>query len=329
MEVRNQRATRNNTKNLSLAFLGIVLLASHSLVYLSANQKGPNDASVSIYNPISALKVATQNESGWKTDQLPIMKSITDGFHPIYVFSKVQHEEVKSEEEFSQVKQDKIILALTQANDAKITNPSKTKFFVDLASNDALILSNSYRLEQNGWKGLCIEPNPIYWYKLAASRSCTIIGGFVGGTSEHDGTEVDVVLHGVSGGIASNEFDNKPGKSEGKMVKRNLVSIQTIFSQTNVPSKIDYFSLDVEGAETIVMADFPFGSYSFKFITIERPKADLVQLLESNGYKQVFKLTRWGETLWANTLEVLLSQQEIEDIVKQYPNQFGWGQNRK
>ena len=67
-------------------------------MYLSANKKGPNDASVSTHNSISALNdnssvnaneshsaSATQNESGWKTDQLPIMKSITDGFHPIYV----------------------------------------------------------------------------------------------------------------------------------------------------------------------------------------------------------------------------------------------------
>mmetsp|Transcript_11941 Transcript_11941/g.17906 ORF Transcript_11941/g.17906 Transcript_11941/m.17906 type:complete len:127 (-) Transcript_11941:223-603(-) len=120
-------------------------------------------------------------------------------------------------------------------------------------------------------------------------------------------------------------MDNKPKElsaagSKMKIEKRNLVSIQTVFRNTNVPSTIDYFSLDVEGAESIVMADFPWKSYSFKFITIERPKDDLIQLLVRNGYKKALNITDWGETLWVNTKEVLLTQVEIEDIVKQYPN---------
>jgi hypothetical protein len=254
------------------------------------------------------------------------MKSISDGFHPIYVYSAV-NKKVRRQE-FSQVKQDKIILALSKANDAKASiqeskegTSSSSKFFVDLAANDALELSNTYRLEQAGWNGLCVEPNPIYWYKLAAYRKCTIVGSFVGGTPSLDGKEVDVVLsNGVFGGIANDGMDNKPKENNGNMEKRNLVSIQTVFRNTNVPSKIDYFSLDVEGAESIVMADFPWKSYSFKFITIERPKDDLIHLLVRNGYKKALNITDWGETLWVNTKEVLLTQKEIEDIVKQYPN---------
>jgi len=346
MQVKNYRAKRKSAKNLQLIFFGIILLLSNTCVYFYAKNKGAIDASeASTLN--SALDtipaVATHdnnhyssnhysngndnkndNKNRWKTEQLPIMKSITDGFHPIYVYSKV-HKKVRRQE-FSQVKQDKIILALSEANDAKITHPTKTKFFVDLASNDALDLSNTYRLEQNDWKGLCIEPNPIYWYKLAAYRSCTIVGGFIGGTSTEDGKEVDVVLsNGVYGGIASDAFDNKPQAADDKgkapsMEKRNLVSISTIFAQTNVPSKIDYFSLDVEGAESIVMADFPWKSYSFNFVTIERPKDDLIQLMVRNGYKKALSITDWGETLWVNVKEVLLTQEEIEDIVRGFPN---------
>eukprot|EP00979_Chaetoceros_neogracilis_P015096 scaffold5366_cov154-Chaetoceros_neogracile.AAC.4 len=321
MQVKNYRAKRKSIKTVQFMCFGILLLASNTFVYFYAKGKGAIDASESssTLNLGHSLDSSSDSKSqyGWKTDQLPIMKSITDGFHPIYVYSKV-HDKVRRKE-FSQVKQDKIILALSIANDAKSTNPTKEKFFVDLAANDALELSNTYRLEKNHWKGLCIEPNPIYWYNLAAYRSCTIVGGFIGGTSSEDGKEVDVILsNGVFGGIASDQFDNKP--ENGKMEKRNLVSIETIFRQTNVPTKIDYFSLDVEGAESIVMADFPWQAYSFKFVTIERPKDDLIQIMVRNGYKKALNITDWGETLWVNTKEVLLSQQEIEDIVKDYPN---------
>jgi len=54
-------------------------------------------------------------------------------------------------------------------------------------------------------------------------------------------------------GIVGQNFDNKVGAN----AKRNVVSISTVFRETKVPNIIDYFSLDVEGAETYVMANFP------------------------------------------------------------------------
>ena len=36
-------------------------------------------------------------------------------------------------------------------------------YFIDLAANDAAIISNTYALERHyGWRGLTVEPNPIY-----------------------------------------------------------------------------------------------------------------------------------------------------------------------
>ena len=37
-------------------------------------------------------------------------------------------------------------------------------YFVDLAANDAIVLSNTAGLEATfGWRGVCVEPNPTYW----------------------------------------------------------------------------------------------------------------------------------------------------------------------
>ena len=36
---------------------------------------------------------------------------------------------------------------------------SGKRFFVDLAANNPLFISNSFLLKKNGWDGLCIEPN--------------------------------------------------------------------------------------------------------------------------------------------------------------------------
>ena len=96
--------------------------------------------------------------------------------------------------------------------------------------------------------------------------------------------------------------------------KRNLVSLMTVFNETNVPRVIDYLSLDVEGAESLVMEHFPWTYYTIKIVTIERPKRDLIRLLHSMGYEEVSVLSTWGESLWIHKASVLLSQEEIDTV---------------
>ena len=48
---------------------------------------------------------------------------------------------------------------------------------------------------------------------------------------------------------------------------------------------IDYLSLDVEGAESVVMRTFPFATHIVSMLSIEMPKMDLAALLRSHGYR--------------------------------------------
>jgi hypothetical protein len=54
----------------------------------------------------------------------------------------------------------------------------------------------------------------------------------------------------------------------------------------------------VEGAEFFVMEHFPWDSYKIRFMTIERPKPDLADLLNRKGYKILGTISKWGETIW-------------------------------
>jgi len=204
----------------------------------------------------------------------------------------------------SQVDQDKVIEILI--NRYRTTHGITTPpYFVDLAANDAIQLSNTIYLEEKGWRGLCIEPNPVYWYRLAAARRCAIAGAFVGG--QRDGEKVEVSLTNEEyGGIVGKDMDNAPdarnphdrARRKNPTEVRFTVSLTSAFNEFRVPRVIDYLSLDVEGAEELVMRDFPFGVYRFRVMTVERPKPELQRLLEGNGYVMVMKLVYWGETLW-------------------------------
>jgi len=229
------------------------------------------------------------------------------GFHPVYVYvySKPLPKPfvpTGPRHWYSQANQDNMILELMNATVPRKTSSTpvsnKTNFFVDLAAFEPHALSNTFRLEEHGWEGLCIEPNPKNWYDLATYRKCTIVGAMVGGTEEDEGKVVDVKFEGDTAvaGIVDKNFDNKDRAD----AKRNIVSIGTIFKEAKVPNIIDYFSLDVEGAETFVMAKFPWDKYKIRFMTIERPKHDLVTLLKEKGYQKLETIAKFGETIWAH-----------------------------
>lgn len=250
-------------------------------------------------------------------EQLPIItsKSRGGGFRPVYVYSNINMHSLRVQSR-SHIGQDKLILALTKANDEAGMNANRIPYFVDLASNDAKRLSNTLLLEQNGWEGLCMEPNPIYWYGLASLRRCTVVGAFVGG--EEDGKEINVRLStGVYGGIVEEGITSFQNANKAAEEKRNVVSITTVFKETNVPEVIDYLSLDVEGAESFVMQSFPWDQYKFKFMTIEGVKEDLSSKLNEQGYFMALQFAkRGGETLWANGALVGLSKEAIIMIAR-------------
>jgi len=173
---------------------------------------------------------------------------------------------------YSQVGQDVTLLSIFE---------NKTDgFFVDLASNDARVLSNTLALENHlGWQGLCIEPNPLY-HPAYNQRSCTLVDAVAGRT---DNEQISFFLDGSLGGISG--FDKTLAKNQ-KGTLFQTVSLESIFDKMNVPQVINYMSLDVEGAELYVMSTFPFHKYRFDVITVERPKK-LRILLEKNDYVYV------------------------------------------
>ena len=183
-------------------------------------------------------------------------------------------------------------------------------FYVDLASNHAVNLSNTLRLDvELGWSGICIEPNPQYHQEYAARRSCTLVSAAVG---QEDDKEVVFHLQGAFGSIEG--FDRKPGGSNGqpKATKFRTVSLWTLFEKLNVLSVVDYFSLDIEGAELYTMEKFPFHKYTFLVMTVERPRK-LRPLLEENGYVYVKDHGTFGDELYIHR-----SIPNYDEIMKKY-----------
>lgn len=228
---------------------------------------------------------------------------------------------------YSQARQDEIVAALLRHK--------KSGYFVDLAANDATHWSNTYALERSlDWNGLCIEPNPIYWKNLSY-RTCTVVGAVVGGAQRQE----DVYFRyeaGTHGGIADEGFDNNRRWQKSSQ-HESMVPLLEVFQKAQVPRVIDYLSLDVEGAETLILTNFPLKEYRIHIITAERLKGPIRVYLKEHGYEfikvgwmtaivsrtsesgfsfriqlmilllirispsRLQKVTRWGESLWVHS----------------------------
>lgn len=228
-----------------------------------------------------------ETTNGWKT----IHVFVGDNKEHIVDASTIPSDYYQTTRWFSQLRQDLIVSTLLHGK--------RNGYFVDLAANDAIRISNTYALERDfGWKGLCIEPNPIYWSGLAY-RQCQVVAAVVG----HNRLEQVLFKFGSKGpqsGIVGTEFRNKEPIHNREEKRRSTVTLLEIFERYETPHVIDYLSLDVEGAEEYVLESFPFDRYRFNTLTIEGPSTRLQNILKSNHYSLIANLRREEETLWVH-----------------------------
>lgn len=213
-----------------------------------------------------------------------VQQNTIPGWNSVYVYTGESNRLDDEGRKFhGQLFQDELVI--------KLLDFKRNGYFIDLAANDAVGLSNTYALETHyGWDGLCIEPNHEYWYGLAF-RKCKTVGAMVGKNQDEEVTVVFGKKH-----LAGIEFK---GTKRVDQTTRRTASLGQVFELFQVPNQIDYLSLDVEGAELFIMEAFPFDKYQFSVLTIEWVPDGLKKLLMLNGYKLVHHFKDW-ETLWVH-----------------------------
>lgn len=282
---------------------GFVLAKFTDVLWLNSISSGDLSTSLTfLATPYQQNVPKQDHEDG---DNAISQTPMTPGWSTIHVFfgdASALTAEDPQRKWYAQVKQDEIIvdlLELDQRHHSTNGNNNNNLFFIDLAANDAKEFSNTLALERHhGWNGLCIEPNAVYWYGLS-HRKCITVGALVGDTVQ----PVQVKFRGVFGGIVGRmdeKLANRKREPDSQVETRYTVPFAQILLQFKAPKMIDYMSLDVEGAEYLVMNSFPFEDYTIRLLTIERPTRQLKTLLESHGYLFLKDLAWWGETLWAH-----------------------------
>jgi FkbM family methyltransferase len=154
---------------------------------------------------------------------------------------------------------------------------------------------NTYALETHfGWTGLLVEPHPDSFEALKTKRNCILENACLADAD----TELEFVINhkipgtsGIQGTIGDYILKNAYGEgAETETVLIKAYPLVDLLRKHGAPKRIDYLSLDVEGAEWLVLKEFPFDEYTFACMTIERGSNDYLRLrakLLGKGYRLV------------------------------------------
>jgi len=171
----------------------------------------------------------------------------------------------------------------------------KNGTFVDIGANDGISFSNTFYLEQKGWKGLAIEPIPSVYEKLVKNRKCITVHGCIGPKSEKRQFRVITGYPEMLSGLID-EYNPKHIKRIDKElnshggdyedIEVDCFNFNELLEKHNI-DHVDYLSIDVEGIEYKILKTIDFDRVNISVIGVENNYADykIPQLLIKKGFK--------------------------------------------
>ena len=165
--------------------------------------------------------------------------------------------------------------------------------FVDIGANHPIKNSETWPLEQQGWSGLLVEPNPELCELLRRHRPGSRVFQIAACAPGKEG-EAELHLANDDGKSSLNpEWDHL---MTGKTVRVATRTINSVLVEASV-HHIDFLSLDVEGMELEVLRGIDLVRYAPALILIEDHfyNHDKHRYLRNCGYKLV---KRTGYNNW-------------------------------
>ncbi|MDD5394916.1 MAG: FkbM family methyltransferase [Thiothrix sp.] len=171
--------------------------------------------------------------------------------------------------------------------------------FFEAGAIDGIICSNSLFFERSlGWTGLCVEANLARFAELKRNRSCKVDNrGLWDSECKKEFLAVEGGLTGWGGITETIESEH------GARIEKNIskgdrykitVSCTTLADmlRKHELSKVDFLTLDIEGAEFRVLKAFPFKEFDIEVFCIENNFGTypIELLMNSNDYVKVAEL---------------------------------------
>jgi len=193
---------------------------------------------------------------------------------------------------------------------------ASTGFFVEVGANHPTINSQTWHLEQAGWTGVLVEPQPDLAAFLITARTAQV---FAVACSSPEKAGDTLPLH-VAGPMSA--LDRGKMAAGAQTQYTLMVPVRTlddILEEADAPTPIDFLSIDVEGHEVEVLRGFDFVHWQPRLILLEDHVRNLKahRFLKRAGYRLI---RRAGFNGWyvPDLSPLRPSRRERWDIIRKY-----------
>jgi FkbM family methyltransferase len=218
----------------------------------------------------------------------------------------------------SQIQQDIIL-------DQQIFKGKTNGVFVEVGALDGFGASNTWFFEmERNWSGLLIEPNPVEFNKrnqhprpnsifencaisdvemdinfLSIEGPCNVLSGIMEFYNTQHLERINRELE-----MYSNHPEGHELYSRKEEIPMKAVRLQTLFDKHNI-TKIDFISIDVEGAELQVLNSINFDKVDISLFMIENNYGleKETEFLLSKGYKLLGNI-QWDSVFIKNDFQI-------------------------
>lgn len=166
-------------------------------------------------------------------------------------------------------------------------------YFVDVGANDPHKDSQSWHLEQAGWTGILVEPQPDLAAALRSERAARVFEAACS-NPQNAGTSMRLYLAGPHSSLRRQLV---AGAQQQGMIEVPVRTLDSMLVEASAPQPIDLLSVDVEGHEIEVLAGFDFARWQPRLILLEDHVASLRKhrFMRAQGYRLI---RRTGLNAW-------------------------------
>ena len=159
-------------------------------------------------------------------------------------------------------------------------------FFVEVGANRPRQESQTWHLEQLGWTGVLIEPQPNLAEELRRMRSAQV---FAFACSSPRNAGRNMRLH-VAGALSALDRERMaPGAEPERVIEVPVRTLDDILTEARAPVAFDLLSIDVEGHELEVLGGFDLAHWRPRLVLLEDHVGNLEKhrFLRSAGYRLI------------------------------------------
>lgn len=167
-------------------------------------------------------------------------------------------------------------------------------YYVDVGANHPTVESQTWHLEQLGWRGLLLEPIPSYCELLKKARSGTVVQ-YACSSPENHNKVLKLIFAGGHSTLNTNPI--AMGDKTEETIEVTCRTLDSILEENNVPVGFEFISIDIEGHEMEMFKGFTLEKWKPKLILLEDHVINHQKHnhMKANGYQLILRtgLNSW------------------------------------